>query len=943
MTEPYLDTHRSVIISSPAGSGKTEKLARRFISLLMDGSPLERIVCITFTEKAAAEMKERILRIMREEHPAELAGLLPRVPLMRISTIHAFCRKLITRFSFELGIDPALDIMDEMQAAQLWSDAIYERLRMERDRGTALSGLISERGLKGWASVVRVLNEMHRKRHFIEMLIESGGPMPKDETMALFLEAYASCLSAYAVKKARLHLLDFNDLELMAYRALLHNPEWSNILFSFDEHTDHILVDEFQDTSSLQWHIIEKLTEEWRAGLGAKRESGRTPTIFLVGDVKQSIYLFRGGNPSVFKRAGELFTKWLGDEYVYYEARENYRSLPAIVEFTNALFSRLMPQDQTEQWQTRYAPFNATRTGAGNVELVMIEGEGNRHAIRTHEALLLARAIKSKVIAKSPVIENEAERAVTYRDMAILLRGRTHLGIFEEALRENGIPFVVLKGIGFFDEPETAVLREFVSFIADPADDYSLFCVLRSPLFGLDSKVMQGLLIGGCGEDAGMLERMRASRLKHVIRATAVIDSLLKDSASVPIGQLIESLMIRTRGWELFAEPERRANIKKFIILVESYEARGLTALELRETLIRLKGAHEIPRANINSEDMDAVRIMTIHASKGLQFPYVFLPSMDEGAEGRNGPFAIDDEYGPIQMEVAEDSEARKKLGLFKLLRAKAGEEDKRLFYVAVTRAMDSLTMLGTVTTDKKGDPKYSGRMDQIHQAFDLGKADGYPFTLLRETDIPAVEPEEQTKHTRRKSLRNVPVHVESIPYIPGRVWRDVTDDTMEVRERHGEHGIVVGRVMHTIFEELSKGHITKDLIRERASRLLADEPFEIGNVHEQIIADIGRMDSMGLLDEIVMPRPDAHAELSFVLEREGITYNGRIDRVIIKDSLAHVYDYKTYPVTEMELVSIKDQYRHQMSVYKEAAGKLFDLPARGYLVLTKNGTLVEM
>ena len=98
MSETYLDTNRSVIISSPAGSGKTEKLARRYIALLADGTPLERILCITFTEKAAAEMKGRILDIMRREHPEELADLMPRVPLMRISTIHSFCLKLLRRF-----------------------------------------------------------------------------------------------------------------------------------------------------------------------------------------------------------------------------------------------------------------------------------------------------------------------------------------------------------------------------------------------------------------------------------------------------------------------------------------------------------------------------------------------------------------------------------------------------------------------------------------------------------------------------------------------------------------------------------------------------------------------------------------------------------------------------------------------------------------------------
>src|SRR3989338_1478663 len=104
--EKYLDVTKSVIISSPAGSGKTEKLARRYISLLLSGSEIEKILCITFTEKAAAEMKERILNILEKENPDLFLKIKEKMPLMRISTVHAFCLKLLKRFSIELGIDP---------------------------------------------------------------------------------------------------------------------------------------------------------------------------------------------------------------------------------------------------------------------------------------------------------------------------------------------------------------------------------------------------------------------------------------------------------------------------------------------------------------------------------------------------------------------------------------------------------------------------------------------------------------------------------------------------------------------------------------------------------------------------------------------------------------------------------------------------------------------
>jgi ATP-dependent helicase/nuclease subunit A len=119
--EKYLDITKSVIISSPAGSGKTEKLARRYVSLLLGGSEIEKILAITFTEKAAAEMKERILKILEKENPDMFLKVREKMPLMRISTIHAFCLKLLKRFSLELGLDPSLEVIDEFNASILWS------------------------------------------------------------------------------------------------------------------------------------------------------------------------------------------------------------------------------------------------------------------------------------------------------------------------------------------------------------------------------------------------------------------------------------------------------------------------------------------------------------------------------------------------------------------------------------------------------------------------------------------------------------------------------------------------------------------------------------------------------------------------------------------------------------------------------------------------------
>src|SRR3989339_1436452 len=629
----YLDTGKSVIISSPAGSGKTEKLARRYISLLLDGSEIEKILCITFTEKAAAEMKERIFNILERENPELFSKIKEKIPLMRISTIHAFCLKLLKRFSIELGVDPSLDVMDEFEASLLWSEAVYECVMEEKDKPALFFDMMKDRGIKGWDKVFSILNTLYGKRPVSELLLKREYSVENWEEKRI-LELYSKCLEQYKNKKFEKHLLDFDDLEIMTYEALASHPEWQNILYSFDEHTDHILVDEFQDTNSIQWQIIDKLTEEWRSGLGSKRSKGKTPTIFLVGDDKQSIYLFRGANAGVFEEAKNRLSEWLGNEYHFEEAKENFRSLPAIINFANALFEKLMPPllpytqhnppsppfskggmggFSGETWRTRYAHFEATRKGEGRVELALAEAGDNTKKSRIKEASVLAKRIKS-LAGIYEIFDGDKKRPCAFGDMAVLLRKRTHLTLFESALRKEHIPFIVVKGIGFYDEPEVALLRELLSFIIDPHDDYSLFCVLRSPLFGIDYETLLNLITEN---NRPLINKLQAEpEFSGIFR---MLHSWIEKAKNTPLAIILEEALTETEGWKHYREKQRQANIKKFIKLIESYESAGFSGLEIREKLIKARDGDE-PKANINTEGMNAVKIMTIHAAKGLQF-----------------------------------------------------------------------------------------------------------------------------------------------------------------------------------------------------------------------------------------------------------------------------------------------------------------------------------
>jgi ATP-dependent helicase/nuclease subunit A len=932
MTESYLDTSRSVIISSPAGSGKTEKLARRYVSLLDGGSAVEEVLCITFTEKAAAEMKHRILSILEKEYPELYEKTRAKVPLMRISTIHAFCLRLLKRFAVELGFDPSVSVADELAARELWTESVYECLREDGENSSGFFGVISKRGLRGWGSLLRALEEIHKKRPYPELLALEG-ERPEGEALSVF-SLYARCLEKYSSKKLERRLVDFQDLELLAYRALSQGAEWQNILYAFDEHTDHLLVDEFQDTSTLQWMIIEKLTEEWRSGLGAKRDRGKTPTIFLVGDEKQSIYRFRGANVSVFNRAKENFGQWLGDEYHFVEVKENYRSLPAIVDFVNELFSRVMPGSDPGGLMTPYTPFQATREGRGSVDLVLLDEQEYTKDTRAREARVLARAIRQLHGRHEVYGEDEKKRPCSFGDMAVLIRNRTHLALFEDALRAEGIPFVILKGIGFYDAPEVAALRDLVSLMVDPEDSYGLFAVLRSPIFSIDTGALSRRLKG----KGDSIEKLRSSATGKLKEAAELLARWAEESRGMPLSEFLEGALTESGAWSRFWEPQRHSNIKKFIGLVESFESAGLSRIEIREKLLRQRFASEVAKANINAEGMNAVRVLTVHAAKGLQFPMVFLPSLEENTSGRSGPVVVEDDGESVRLYYEEDSKERRRNEKFKVEAKKREEEEKRLFYVAITRARDYLMMLGS---HHGKSPK--GRLGWVAEAFDVFKRKGeMPLSVLTEEDLEARSEARGLEFGEPKGFVDVPAYTEPLAYVPSPDWQDVTGE-VEAGPGHGEHWATVGRVMHKLFEELSKGQLQVRLITERAKLLLEREGMRDAALLDVVTEDVWKLKRVGLLDDIVFPARDSYAELPFVLERDGNIYKGRMDRLIIKAGRAKVYDYKCFPAREAEIPELVERYRFQMEAYREAAERLFGLDAKSYLIFTHLPRLVEV
>lgn len=1032
----YLDTNKSVMISAPAGSGKTERLARRYIALLNSGVDVERILAITFTDKAAAEMKQRILEKLKRDDRKLFNVVLHRMPLMRVSTIHSFCGTLLRRFSFEARLDPNYRVEDASDSAMAWEEVIYQVL-MDAGRGLAghstLLETLGEKGFSGLVYLRNTLDYLFQKSPFshelsdtpdattlhgasaeelkswpgagevidgyshyfdprrasdlllIEKLFLTDKKTPRKrpsgalkhitdyprwtsvmyeywkakklsvhmERTKRILDIYRICIGQYAGKKSLKGVLDFSDLEYLAYRMLTQNPEWANILYAFDEKTDHILVDEFQDTNSFQWEIINRLTEEWRSGMGAKREEGVLPTFFYVGDEKQSIYYFRGANIEIFTRAKEAMSDWLGEEFAYEEVTENYRSRPAIVEFANYVFSRIMsPGKESPSWVTKYSSFNAQKEAipdAGMTEVIIIEKDvNNSYEAKQYEAAVLARKIKMLANRFEIVDHDTVTRPCRFSDMAVLLRKRTHLRVYEDALRQREIPFVAVKGIGFYQEPEIATLRALVFFLSNNKDDYSLYVLLKSPLFLLhEAAVLEVINRDGSGlfskllmasEDAALKERERFEKTALLLR------NWIARVVHEPLTGLIEDAFVSTGAWKYYHGAQQQANIKKFIRIIEDLEAQGKSLVRIRDFLERTRERSDEPKANVNAEGMNAVKIMTIHSAKGLEFPIVFLPGMDDMFSSHRGDCLLYEDDGGFFFKSISETSIRNEDRNFLIHKAKEEEEQKRLFYVAITRAEDALFLVGRWECQQNsfmGLLKDALHIERSEPVFS-SEADIPAFSIVKGEDVIRSPLKEDIRGTRPARYRLEATHL-TVPAPPP--WKRVTEGA-NIRRRHGKAWVVLGDILHRIFEDVSKGLIKEDSIRDKADTYLdssgvrRNEKDEMLGLIEQQVDTLKRQ---GVWEEIISPKTDSFAELPFIFETGNAVFNGRIDRVIKKNGIYHVYDYKTFPVKKQDIDYLVREYTFQLDIYKKAVKELFDTEAvRAFIIFTYTGLIRE-
>jgi ATP-dependent helicase/nuclease subunit A len=495
---------------------------------------------------------------------------------------------------------------------------------------------------------------------------------------------YRRTLDAHAV-------LDFHDVLLKALQLLRQMEEFAQSRYRLEARYHHVLVDEFQDTSRAQWELVELLIASWGAGAGLAHTGPLQPSVFIVGDRKQSIYAFRDADVSVLREAGRYLERLRTDGDVRRTISRSFRSVPTLLAFVNDVCGMLDTAPSRAD-AFRYEEgdrFPLERAGPPEDALGIVPG-ATPEACAERVADEIASLIGHDAIVRDR--ETGLRRAARPGDIAILFRTRETHREFEQALERRGVPAYVYKGLGFFDADEIKDVLALLRYLADPTSDLHAAAILRSGFGGVSDEGLRRLAPG------------LAVVLQERTDAAAVLDdddrvaldisrrSLQRWCGLVdrmPPAELLDLILaesayaVRLRGARL---AYARENLKKIRAIIRRIQNRGYAAIgRIAGHLDRLAVGDE-PNAVIDA--LDAVSLMTVHAAKGLEFPVVFVVNAARGTGNRRDAIrvagnpagdAISVAVGDYRSEADEDDAARER------------EETKRLLYVALTRARDRL------------------------------------------------------------------------------------------------------------------------------------------------------------------------------------------------------------------------------------------------------------
>ena len=1054
------DVHRDVVVTAGAGTGKTRVLVERYLDLLRSHK-ISEIGAVTFTDAAAAEMRERVRsEVMSRDDLADHRKDLDKAV---IGTIHSLCLQILRENPVEARMDPAAFVLSEDEAEVERLNACAETLEAAPRDGRGLLAL-QEMGVH---EVRRMLPEMVRRRDdvdrafrsmpgdspeqwaeslrslmdteaqpvvdaarpqlnewvdylqvaheqagedvqkdrvgkmlkilqgaskapwkdVLQMVIDakgvinlSGGrkanwdgnlaevkdvlrclrevaqqfdSLPRwNEHDGLALEALADlrhlfdhACARYQQSKDALGGLDYLDLEIKARQLLRDHKQ---IAESHRRRFKHLMVDELQDTNPAQIELLQLLR-----GPGG-------PNTFFVGDAKQAIYRFRGGDVRTFRQLQREVEETGG----LHSLTRTFRAHDPLVEGLNGLFRHVF-HGAAEDFEAPMEAMSGTGRDSPSqpcmalMQLSDKTPDGKRapeNRKRRVEADAVAAEVEALLRQSAPVwdsAQNET-RPICPSDVAILLRRLSNVHFFEQALENHGVSYRTMSGPGFFRRQEVLDLVNLVRWLAQPDDAIALVGLLRSPMFMLDDQTL--LLLRTHSPNADWLDSLQhpppeldqdARRSCHA--AWKVLANLRAEAPYASAHDLGEQALAQTgfeASWGALPGGEQAlANIRKLVGML-----RGLSGQSLDEAALYLRRRIEDTVAREGQaplDDLNAVRLLTIHGAKGLEFPVVFVPECD--ANRRNSydyvQWRRDEGISATLTPDFDGDNKRRKPGFYSHLeqrdKVEEAAEYKRLFYVAATRASDKLYLSGVET--KSGESWMAMAQDALNTG-------AWPGVEVRPTipvdmsgiakrpnqaflSLPDVADEEEVTSS----------YVSRPPVIPMRSSTPVT--ALETSEKfygfanYGPGlGLARGNLAHQAIELwFTSGR--RPCLGDMARRIddgLSDE--EVARLTSEVDAMLDWLDGSPLAKTLRDDDTDPYFEMPFSWDWDGIPVHGTIDLVYRTGSGWRVMDFKTDDVRGRPVADVAGRYLAQLALYREALKRATGETPEAGLVFLRTG-----
>lgn len=834
-------------------------------------------------------------------------------------------------------------------------------------------------GSDGEASFLQLHQEICES---MQQALEMSRRLRTLELNAVWYRTGQRYIDLYQKLKREQRVLDFTDLEWNAYRLLneVDNAHW--VQYKIDQRIDHVLIDEFQDTNPTQWQLITPLLEEIAAGPGERSRS-----FFLVGDEKQSIYSFRRANPKLQQQASDYLAGTMSAVDIKLDASR--RSSPAIINTVNAIFEQdtirhYIPDFSAHSTYLKHIPGSASlfplqQTGDEDPDTIdesdplplrnpLLQAREERvESTRTEESQLIADQIEHLVNEQVLVsVKNEngedCTRPVEFGDIMVLMRNRTHIGIYESVLRERGIPFIGSQRGSLLDNQEIQDLEKLLDSLMTPFNNLSIAQALKSPVFAASDEDLVHLSLRH--KDRKWYQRLQQMEpdlpTDHPLsRAARLLPHWHRLADTMPVHDLLDRIYAEANIIQRYAasvtpaqQKRVTANLQRFHELSLEHDSGRYPSLSHFLHYLRSIRRHKEGRPDepATAHGQSSVRLMTIHASKGLESPVVILADCDNQGGHNNAYSALVDwpatSNSPTRFQLITNKESIDE-STDAVLRQKEEaqtREELNLLYVALTRARQYLLVTGSASRHKSGWYEYiETAMQSLTMADDTG---AYHYS----SGAYAKTAGNRTRQAHTGDIKARPDPELSRPIIstvqkermiaPSLSFHDENNEIFTLSDSDAaKRGITIHRALDLMSREPPR---TTEQARQQISQesSLPDND-ELGSWIDEAYNIIRNTRFQHLFNPTEYRR--AMNELPVMYRHHGQPVYGIIDRLVMNDDQILLIDYKTHQAeTDPQLESLVDAFSEQMYLYQSGVKKLWPgVEIKSGLLFTHSARLV--